>query len=95
MLVTTYQSEPNSSGKDNERLDDERLDDAGNHQAQAALAASPVVDLRELRVVREGSHLLISGRVDCFYHKQLAQETVRPHAENLQLVNQVTVLVNN
>jgi hypothetical protein len=61
-------------------------------RAQAALAASPVVDLRELTVRRDGPSLLISGRVHCFYHKQLAQETVRPHAANLQLVNEVNVV---
>ena len=62
----------------------------GSH-AQAALSASSVVDLRDLTVVQSGGELLISGRVQCFYHKQLAQETVRPHAENLRLVNSVSV----
>lgn len=62
--------------------------------AQAALAASPVVELRDLTVVRDGEQLLISGRVNCFYHKQLAQETVRPHAANLQMINTVDVAVD-
>jgi hypothetical protein len=61
-------------------------------RAQAALASSSVVDLRELTVSRSGTDLLISGRVNCFYHKQLAQETVRPHADNLRLVNSVDVV---
>ena len=60
-------------------------------QARAALAASPLVDLRELNVERRGETLMISGRVHCFYHKQLAQETVRPHAANLRVVNAVNV----
>ena len=60
-------------------------------RAQAALASSSVVDLRELTVCCEGEDLLISGRVHCFYHKQLAQETVRQHAADLRLVNQVFV----
>ena len=62
-----------------------------DQQAQAALASSPVVELRELTVVQSGESLLISGRVNCFYHKQLAQETVRPHAANLRMVNSVCV----
>ena len=61
-------------------------------RAQAALASSSVVDLRELTVSRSGTDLLISGRVNCFYHKQLAQETVRPHADNLRMVNSVDVV---
>lgn len=60
--------------------------------AQAALASSAVFDLRELSVQRQGESLLISGRVNCFYHKQLAQETVRPHAANLRVVNEVSVV---
>ncbi|XZE54395.1 BON domain-containing protein [Planctomycetaceae bacterium SH139] len=60
--------------------------------AQEALASSAIFDLRELSVQRQGESLLISGRVNCFYHKQLAQETVRPHAANLRVVNEVSVV---
>ncbi len=60
--------------------------------AQEALASSAIFDLRELLVQRQGESLLISGRVNCFYHKQLAQETVRPHAANLRVVNEVSVV---
>lgn len=69
----------------------EREGHGPDSRAQAALASSSVVDLRELTVVQSGEDLLISGRVHCFYHKQLAQETVRPHAANLRLVNSVSV----
>ena len=60
-------------------------------QAQAALVSSPIQALRELRVRRDGDRLLISGRVDSFYHKQLAQEVVRLIAKGLQVVNAVDV----
>jgi hypothetical protein len=60
--------------------------------AQAALATSPQFELRELSVHYDHSQLLITGRVHCFYHKQLAQETVRPYAQELGMVNQVQVL---
>lgn len=78
---------------ESESLESESLGLSGgaDSQAQAALASSSVVDLRELTVIQSGEDLLISGRVQCFYHKQLAQETVRPHAANLRLVNSVSV----
>lgn len=60
-------------------------------QAQTALANSPIQALRDLRVLRDGDRLLISGRVDSFYHKQLAQEVVRLFAKGLQVVNRVDV----
>lgn len=44
--------------------------------AQAALAKSPIYALRDCQVEQEGDHLLISGHVGSFYHKQLAQEAV-------------------
>ena len=60
-------------------------------QAQSALANSPIQALRDLHVAREGERLLISGRVDSFYHKQMAQEVVRLIAKGLQVVNRVNV----
>lgn len=61
------------------------------YRAARALTASPVTALRELRVERSGRTLRLHGRVHCFYHKQLAQELVRPAAKGLRLVNQVVV----
>jgi hypothetical protein len=46
-------------------------------RAQRALCASPVYALRELRVEQVDQTLLISGQVNSFYHKQMAQEVVR------------------
>ena len=60
--------------------------------ATAELANSPVSELRELRVDGAGSHLELSGQVRSYYHKQLAQETVRAVAGNMQVVNLIDVL---
>ena len=60
-------------------------------RAKAALHDSPIYDLRELCVESDKDHLLISGRVASFYHKQLAQEAVRAVAKNIQVVNSIEV----
>ena len=61
-------------------------------RAQNALHASPFYALRELQVEREGDTLLLRGLVSSFYHKQLAQELVRQHAEGVEVVNTIHVL---
>jgi len=60
-------------------------------RAESALTTSPVFALRGLHVVQSGGRLLISGRVRTFYHKQLAQESVRHVANGYRLVNSVKV----
>jgi hypothetical protein len=60
-------------------------------RASQLLAASPVTELRRLRVSQRADRLEISGRVESFYHKQLAQETVRPVVGGLRLVNEIAV----
>ncbi len=63
-------------------------------RAQSALAASPIHDLRDLRVepLETEDALLIVGRVSSYYHKQLAQEVVRSVADDVTLVNSLEVL---
>jgi len=60
--------------------------------ATAVLANSSVSELRRLRVDRQANELRLSGNVRSFYHKQLAQETVRTVAGDMQLINEVDVL---
>lgn len=62
-------------------------------RAQAALAESPIHPLRELLVDKDGATLTLSGCVDTFYHKQLAQELVRAIADDCkcEVVNAVSV----
>jgi hypothetical protein len=50
--------------------------------------------LRHLRVQDAEGTLVISGTVTCYYHKQLAQEALRPLRGDLELVNQVKVSTN-
>ena len=59
--------------------------------AIAVLANSSVRELRQLRVDGSSNQLQLSGQVRSFYHKQLAQETVRRVAAGMQVVNHVDV----
>ncbi|MGC3965826.1 MAG: BON domain-containing protein [Pirellulales bacterium] len=64
-------------------------------EAQAALDASPLFDLRSLVVEEQtAGTLVIRGMVGSFYHKQLAQEAVRAVAKSLEyrVVNDVEVM---
>ncbi|QEG43775.1 BON domain-containing protein [Roseimaritima ulvae] len=60
-------------------------------QARALLQNSPIGELRDLRIECDDDYLQISGRVCSFYHKQLAQETVRRVAAGRQVLNAVDV----
>jgi len=67
------------------------IQDVQCFRAKTALAASPLYDLRELHVERNGDSLLISGRVESFYHSQLAQEAVRAVVGEVKVVNSIDV----
>lgn len=69
----------------------EMLSPAIQVQAQQALASSPIFDLRGLQVEVVDDSLLLVGRVETFYHKQLAQEVVRNVADGMRVVNDVSV----
>ena len=60
-------------------------------RAQSALSSSPIHALRDLHVKQAGQSLVISGHVDSFYHKQLAQEAIRAVCRDVELVNSVAV----
>ena len=60
-------------------------------RAKTALASSPIYALRELHVERQQDGLLLSGRVDSFYHKQMAQELVRAVCDGMKVVNDIDV----
>ncbi len=69
--------------------------DSGFHdalkQAKKMLSASPLASVRALEVCREGDGFALRGAVSSYYHKQLAQETVRSATRGLQVVNRVQV----
>lgn len=60
-------------------------------QAQQALANSPIQDLRHIHVEQRHGNLVIWGSVSQFYHKQMAQETVRELCGVIPLVNSIRV----
>jgi hypothetical protein len=60
-------------------------------QAKAALATSRIFDLRCLDVEQDGDSVVLRGRVDSFYHKQLAQELVRVAVDGTEVVNAISV----
>ena len=59
--------------------------------ASKLLADSTVRELRHLRVDGTANQLNLSGRVRSYYHKQLAQETIRRVACGMRMVNRVKV----
>ncbi|SMP68348.1 hypothetical protein SAMN06265222_11144 [Neorhodopirellula lusitana] len=59
--------------------------------ALAVLANSTVSELRDLHVDECTKKIRITGNVSSFYHKQLAQEAMRPIAEGRVVDNQVDV----
>ena len=59
--------------------------------AQQALARSRIFDLRNLQVEHDGECVVLRGRVDSFYHKQLAQELVRASIDGTEVINAITV----
>ena len=60
-------------------------------QAQTALSSSPIYALRDVHVECDGDRMLLSGRVNSFYQKQLAQEVVRPFVDEYDLINTIDV----
>ena len=62
-----------------------------HQRAQHALESSPIRVLRDVRVDRSGTALVLSGRVHSFYQKQLAEEIVRTAVSECELVNSIDV----
>jgi osmotically-inducible protein OsmY len=68
-----------------------RAQSALMRRAQSALMSSSVYPLRELIVESQNDAILITGSVNSFYHKQLAQEAVRAVVGAIDVVNSVQV----
>jgi hypothetical protein len=60
-------------------------------QARQALGRSRIFDLRNLLVDEDGDCVVLRGRVDSFYHKQLAQELVRAAIDGTEVINAISV----
>ena len=61
-------------------------------KATQALLHSSNPELRRLDVRETEENIEITGRVSCFYLKQLAQESLRTAAKGRRIVNRVEVL---
>jgi trehalose-6-phosphatase len=62
-------------------------------QAKAALSRSRIYSLRKLHVDQDGDSVVLRGRVDSFYHKQLAQELVRVAVDHgAEVTNAISVV---
>jgi len=61
-------------------------------QAKTVLQRSRIYVLRTLYVFQDGDALILRGRVDSYYHKQLAQELVRMAVEGVEVVNLIDVI---
>ena len=59
--------------------------------AVEALAQTGIGELRRLRVDAAGNTLTLTGAVRSYYHKQLAQETVRTATSGSTVENKVAV----
>lgn len=64
-------------------------------QARAALECSRIYVLRRLHVEQVGQAILLRGRVDSYYHKQLAQELVRMAIDGVEVINHIRVVYPN
>ena len=60
-------------------------------RARLALQSSPLCVLRALVVEQSGESIVISGRVESFYQKQMAQEAIRAVCHDIVLRNTVSV----
>lgn len=57
----------------------------------AMLREHAVIDLRCVDAIESGNEIVLTGTVASYYHKQLAQETIRPMLNGRHLKNRVAV----
>jgi len=60
-------------------------------RAQGILECSPYSDVRQVVVEAFGPRVLVSGRLESFYHKQLVQESLRFVYELLEVIDDLQV----
>ncbi len=77
------------SGRGDHMIDSGFRDVTG--RIRILLAESPIAEVRRVRVEQQGDQVFLQGRVRTFYAKQMAQETIRRAAGDLQIVNSVNV----
>jgi hypothetical protein len=60
-------------------------------RAGSQLRENPINDLRPLQLTASEDEIVISGVVNSYYLKQMAQETVRPALAGRRLRNKIVV----
>jgi BON domain len=63
-------------------------------RARAVLQASKIYTLRKLHVEDADGAIILRGRVESFYHKQLAQELIRTAIDGVEVINALHVVYN-
>jgi hypothetical protein len=61
-------------------------------RAKNALQSSKIHSLRKLQVEQAAGAIILRGRVESFYHKQLAQELIRTAIEGVEVINALQVV---
>ena len=61
------------------------------HELRSALSSCSSPELRRVSVEVERGKIRLMGTVASFYQKQLAQETIRPLTQGLEIDNQIAV----
>jgi hypothetical protein len=56
-------------------------------RAKEALSQSQIYVLRKLEVDCDSEAVVLRGRVDSYYHKQLAQELVKVAVDGVEVIN--------
>jgi hypothetical protein len=63
-------------------------------RAKSVLLSSKIYTLRKLHVEEADGAIILRGRVESFYHKQLAQELIRTAIEGVEVINALHVVYN-
>lgn len=63
-------------------------------RARAVLQVSKIYTLRKLHVEDADGAIILRGRVESFYHKQLAQELIRTAIDGVEVINALQVVYN-
>lgn len=60
--------------------------------AKSVLLNSKIYTLRKLQVEQAEGAVILRGRVESFYHKQLAQELIRTAIDGVEVINAIQVV---
>ena len=90
--ATVDRVKANRAKAERTKSDREQANRTQADQAKAALSKSRIYTLRTLLVEQDGESIVLRGRVESFYHKQLAQELVRVAVEGTEVVNSISVV---